>query len=147
MAYRIGNAIGNLFILDFGPFFDAVKCNLTKLTTKSAVSVLVSMVSDFWHTSMRMAIVGQWLLVFEHAQTTGMHCSEILLDLDAYNIGKFVFFYFIFFIYLFFPTDPVSVTVAWAWCGGSWLGCRELQAMRALGMFVWGLALEVEAPG
>jgi hypothetical protein len=28
MAYRIGNAIGN-YILDFGPFFDAVKCNLT----------------------------------------------------------------------------------------------------------------------
>jgi hypothetical protein len=37
---------------------NAVKCNLTKLTTKSAVSVLVSMVSAFWHTSMRMAIVG-----------------------------------------------------------------------------------------
>jgi hypothetical protein len=62
----------------------AVKCNLTKLTTKSTVNVLVSMVSDFWHTSMRMAIVGQRLLVFEHAQTTGTHCSEILLGLGAY---------------------------------------------------------------
>jgi hypothetical protein len=69
----------------------AVKCNLTKLTTKSAVSVLVSMVSDFWHTGMRMAIVGQRLLVFEHAQTTGTHCSEILLAW-VLIIGKFVFF-------------------------------------------------------
>jgi hypothetical protein len=49
------------------------------------------MVSDFWHTSMRMVIVGQRLLVFEHAQTTGTHCSEILLDLGAYY-RKFVFF-------------------------------------------------------
>ena len=72
---------------------NAVKCNLTKLTTKSAVSVLVSMVSDFWHTSMRMAIVGQRLLVFEHAQTTGTHCSEILLDLGAYyRKVRFCFF-------------------------------------------------------
>jgi hypothetical protein len=45
------------------------------------------MVSDFWHTSMRMAIVGQRLLVFEHAQTTGTHCSAWVLI-----IGKFVFF-------------------------------------------------------
>jgi hypothetical protein len=75
------------------PLNNAVKCNLTKLTTRSAVSVLVSMVSDFWHTSMRMVIVGQRLLVFEHAQTTGTHCSEILLDLGAYY-RKFVFFIF-----------------------------------------------------
>jgi hypothetical protein len=66
-----------------GGSFHAVKFNLTKLTTKSAVSVLVSMVSDFRHTSMRMAIVGQRLLVFEHVQTTGTHCSE-----------KFVFCFF-----------------------------------------------------
>ena len=69
------------------------------------------MVSDVWHTSMHMAIVGQRLLVFEHAQTTGKHCSEILLDLGAYY--------------------------------------RKVQgiASHESGMFVWGLALEVEAPG
>ena len=94
---------------------DAVKCNLTKLT-KSAVSVLVSMVSDFWHTSVCMAIVGQRLLVFEHAQTTGMHCSEILLDLGLI-IGKFV------------------------------MAGLQGTASHESGMFVWGLALEVEAPG
>ena len=42
---------------------------------------------------------------------------------------------------MFFPsTDPVSVTGAWAWCGGSWLGCRELQAMRVVclsGGWLW----------
>jgi hypothetical protein len=56
------------------------------------------MVSDFWHTSMRMAIVGQRLLVFEHAQTTGMHCSEILLDLGAYyrKVRFFPRFFFFF---------------------------------------------------
>jgi hypothetical protein len=96
------------------------------------------MVSDFWHTSMRMAIVGQRLLVFEHAQTTGTHCSAWVLI-----IGKFVFFLlflFVIIILFFFPTDPVSVTGAWAWCGGSWLGCRELQAMRVVclsGGWLW----------
>jgi hypothetical protein len=54
-------------------------------------------------------------------------------------IGKFVFFiYFLF--YYFFSTNPVSVTGAWAWCGGSWLGCRELQAMRVVclsGAWLW----------
>ena len=95
------------------------------------------MVSDFWHTSMRMAIVGQRLLVFEHAQTTGTHCSEILLDLGAYYRKVRIFYFFI----IFFSTDPVSVTGAWAWCGGSWLGCRELQAMRVVclsGGWLWG---------
>jgi uncharacterized membrane protein len=61
------------------------------------------MVSDFWHTSMHMAIVGQQLLVFEHAQTTGTHCSEILLDLGAYYRKVRVFFIYLFFF--FFPTD------------------------------------------
>ena len=100
--------------------------------------MLVSMVSDFWHTSMRMAIVGQRLLVFEHAQTTGTHCSEILLDLVAYRKVR-IFYFFLNFI-IFFPTDPVSVTGAWAWCGGSWLGCRELQATRVVclsGGWLW----------
>ena len=78
---------------------NAVKCNLTKLTTKSAVSVLVSMVSDFWHTSMRMAIVGQRLLVFEHAQTTGTHCSEILLDLGALLLSESSFLFFLGFFF------------------------------------------------
>jgi hypothetical protein len=82
--------------------FNAVKCNLTKLTTKSAVSVLVSMVSDFWHTSMRMAIVGQRLLVFEHAQTTGTHCLEILLGLGAYYRKVRIFYSFIRFLCVFF---------------------------------------------
>jgi hypothetical protein len=57
------------------------------------------MVGDFWHTSMRMAIVGQRLLVFEHAQTTGTHCSEIL-DLGAYY--RKVRIFYIFFLILFF---------------------------------------------
>jgi hypothetical protein len=57
------------------------------------------MVSDVWHTSMRMAVVGQRLLVFEHAQTTGTHCSEILLDLGAYRKVRI---FYIFFILLFF---------------------------------------------
>ena len=93
------------------------------------------MVSDFWHTSMRMPIVGQRLLVFEHAQTTGTHCSEILLDLGAYYRKVRFFLYFLFFFH-----DPVSVTGAWAWCGSSWLGCRELQAMRVVclsGGWLW----------
>ena len=98
------------------------------------------MISDFWHTSMRVVIVGQRLLVFEHAQTTGTHCSEILLDLGAYY-RKVRFFLFFLFIYLvIFSTDPVSVTGAWAWCGSSWLGCRELQAMRVVclsGGWLW----------
>jgi hypothetical protein len=54
------------------------------------------MVSDFWHTSMRMAIVDQRLLVFEHAQTTGIHCSEILLDLGAYYRKVRIFLFFLF---------------------------------------------------
>jgi hypothetical protein len=101
------------------------------------------MVRDFWHTSMRMAIVGQRLLVFEHAQTTSTHCLEIPLDLGAYyrkvQVFCFCFFliFFYLFIYLFFSTDPVSVTGAWAWCGGSWLGCRELHAMRVV-CLSWG---------
>jgi uncharacterized membrane protein len=57
------------------------------------------MVSDFWHTSMRMAIVGQRLLVFEHAQTTGTHCSEILLDLGAYYRKVCIFFILLFFLF------------------------------------------------
>jgi hypothetical protein len=81
--------------------------------------------------------------VFEHAQTTGTHCSEILLDLGAYYRKVRIFIFFIYF----FSTDPVSVTGAWAWCGGSWLGCRELQAMRVVCLSGGGLALEVEAPG
>jgi hypothetical protein len=98
------------------------------------------MVSDFWHTSMRMAIVGQRLLLFEHAQTTGTHCSEILLDLGAYYRKVRIFYIFFFFFLFFSSTDPVSVTGAWAWCGGSWLGCRELQAMRVVclsGGWLW----------
>ena len=71
--------------------------HLTKLTTKGAVSVLVSVVSDFLHTSMRMAIVG-----FEHAQTTGTHCSEILLDLGAYYRKVRIFYSFIRFLRVFF---------------------------------------------
>ena len=75
--------------------FNAVKCNLTKLTTKSAVSVLVSMVSDFWHTSMRMAIVGQRLLVFEHGKFVlddpGTHYPQaIQLLMMKYLRCKFV---------------------------------------------------------
>jgi hypothetical protein len=59
------------------------------------------MVSDFLHTSMRMAIVG-----FEHAQaqahTTGTHCSEILLDLGAYYRKVRIFYSFIRFLRGFF---------------------------------------------
>jgi hypothetical protein len=55
------------------------------------------MVSDFWHTSMRMAIVGQRLLVFGHTQTTGTHCSEILLDLgDYYRKVRFLGVFLVF---------------------------------------------------
>jgi hypothetical protein len=54
------------------------------------------MVSDFWHTSMRMAIGDQRLLVFEHAQTTGMHGLEILLDLGAYYRKVRIFLFFLF---------------------------------------------------
>jgi hypothetical protein len=60
------------------------------------------MVSDFWHTSMRMAIVGQRLLVFEHTQTTGTHCSEILLGLGAYYRKVRILYSFIRFLCVFF---------------------------------------------
>ena len=59
------------------PLNNAVKCNLTKLTTRSTVSVLVSMVSNFWHTSMRMAIVGQQLLLFGNPSRLGCLLSKV----------------------------------------------------------------------
>jgi hypothetical protein len=99
------------------------------------------MVSDFWHTSMRMPIVGQRLLVFEHAQTTGTHCSEILLDLGAYYRKVRFFLYFLYF----FPRPSQCdrcLGLVWELMAG-----LQGTASHESGMFVWGLALEVEAPG
>lgn len=66
---------------------------------------------------MRTAIVGQRLLVWEHAQTTGIHCSEIFLGAGAYQ-SKFVYF----------STDPVSVTGVWASVGAHLSGIICLEA-------------------
>ena len=77
--------------------------------------------------------VGQRLLMFLSVrEQTGMHYLEIILR-QVYQSAKVVSFWG-----FFSSTDPVSVTGAWAWCGGNW---------SESGMFIWGLALEVEAPG
>jgi hypothetical protein len=57
--------------------------------------------------------------------------------LGAYYRKVRIYLFFIYYYYYFFPTDPVSVTVA---------GLQGT-ASHESGMFVWGLALEVEAPG
>ena len=49
------------------------------------------------------------------------------------KVRIFLFYYYYYFFLL-------RVTGAWAWCGGSWLGCRELQAMRVVclsGGWLW----------
>ena len=105
------------------------------------------MVSDFWHTSMRMAIVGQRLLVFEHAQTTGTHCSEILLGLGSYYRKVRIFFYLLLsFFKIFSPHWPSQCDRCLGLVWGLMAGLQGT-ASHESGMFVWGLALEVEAPG
>lgn len=70
---------------------------------------------------MRTSILGKRLWAWEHAQTIGHSLfPEIGQGVGAYQ-SKFVL--------IFFSSGVVSVTGAWAWCRGSWLDCRELQAM------------------
>jgi hypothetical protein len=79
-----------------------------------------------------MATVGQRLLVFEHAQTNRHALFGNPSRLGWLLSGKLV--------YIYFSTDPVSVTGAWAWCGGPWLVCRELHAVRVVclsGDWLW----------
>ena len=71
-----------------------------------------------------------------------MHCLEIILG-QGYQSGKVVVSFCFLFCFFFISTDLVSVMGGLVWGLMASLGGT---ASHESGMFIWGLALEVEAP-